>query len=100
MKTLEVLYLDSRPVEQCQPKHKQNHLKKLRNKQTKQNYNHCKKFEAFTPRAKFDLFKYIYFKNMFKTKFFLEIAALLYLQGLKNSLALEDRLTQKRTKNF
>ena len=40
-KNLEVLYLTSRSTEQCQPKHKQNHLKNWEIKQTKQNYTHC-----------------------------------------------------------
>ena len=39
-------------------------------KQTKQKYNHRKNFEAFTPKAKFDPFKYTYFKDMFKTEFY------------------------------
>ena len=34
MKNLELLFLTSRSIQRFQPKHKQNHLKKLRNKQS------------------------------------------------------------------
>ena len=73
--------------------------KKLRNKQSnKQNKNIliAKTIEAFTTKAKFDPFKYTYFKNMFKANFcFLNRFSIISPIPEKNSLALEDRLTRK-----
>ena len=43
----------------------------------------AKTLEAFTPKAKFDLFIYTYFKNMFKPNFVSETGPVLYLQDLK-----------------
>ena len=55
MKNLEV-YLTSISIEGRQTKHKQNHLKKLRNKQSNKlnkNILIAKTLEAFTPKAKY-----------------------------------------------
>ena len=43
-------------------------LKRPKNKLNK-NILIAKTLEAFTPNAKFDAFKYTYFKNMIKTNF-------------------------------
>ena len=73
MKNLEVLFLTSRSREQCQRKQKQNHLQKTekfkQSKKLNKNILIAKTLEAFTPKAKFDLFNYTYFKNMFQTNF-------------------------------
>ena len=70
MGKIEVLYLTSRSIEQCQPKHK-NYPKKIENQTIKLNKNIliAKTLEAFTPEAKFDLVKYTYFKYKFKRIF-------------------------------
>ena len=64
--------MTSRSIEECQPKHKHNHLKTLRNKQSNKpdkNIVIAKNFSAFTTKAKFDPYKYTFFKNMSKTNF-------------------------------
>ena len=70
MKNSDVLYLTSRSIER--PEHKQNHLKKLRNKESKLNkiILIVKTLEAFKPKAIFFTFEKTYLKNMFKTIFF------------------------------
>ena len=71
MKNSDVLYLISRSIEQCQPEHKQNHLKIEKPIESKLNKYILisKTLEAFKPKAKFSPFKKTYFKNMFKTNF-------------------------------
>ena len=73
MKNLQKLYLTSRSREQCQRKQKQNHLQKTekikQSKKLNKNILTAKTLEAFTPKAKIDLFNYTYFKNMFKNNF-------------------------------
>ena len=55
-----------------------------------------KTLEAFTPKAKFDLFKFNYFKSLFNTKLWLwNRSSILSGKPEKNSLALEDRLARK-----
>ena len=61
----------------------------------------AKTLEAITPEAKFDAFKYTYFKNMFKANFsFINRSSVKSARPEKNSLALEDRLTQKMTEKL
>ena len=56
----------------------------------------AKTIEALTPNAKFDPFKYNYFKNVFKTNFrLLNWSSIISAIPEKNSLVLEDRLTRK-----
>ena len=54
MKNSDVLYLTSRPTEQCQPEHK-NHQKieKLKKSKLNKNILIAKTLEAFKPKAKF-----------------------------------------------
>ena len=86
MKNLEVLYLTSRSREKCQQKQKQNHLQKTEKlKQSiklNKNILIAKTLEAFTPKAKFDLFNYTYlFQKYIQNQFLVaEIGPVLYLQ--------------------
>ena len=92
MKHLEVLYLTSRSIEQCEPEHKQNH-------QLNEIYS-VLKLEAFKPKANFFPFKNSY-KNMFKLNFsFWNRSSFISARPEKYSLALEDRLTRKWPKNL
>ena len=59
----------------------------------------AKTLEAFTPYAKLHPFKYTYLKKCSRPIFVSEIGPVLYLHDLKkNSLAIEDRLTQNDRK--
>ena len=71
MKNSDVLYVDSRSIEQCQPEHKQNHQKieKLEESKLNKNILIAKTLYAFKPKAKFFSFNYTYFKNKLKTNF-------------------------------
>ena len=70
MKNLEVLYLTSRSIEQCKPNHKQNQQKVEKLKQSNKSNILIAKTLDLLPR-RLDPFKNTYFKNMFKTNFYL-----------------------------
>ena len=54
--------MTSRWIQQCQPKHKQNHLKLNQSNKLNENILIAKILEAFTPLAKYDPLKYTYQK--------------------------------------
>ena len=92
MKNSDVLYLTSRSIERCQPEHKQNHQKIKKQKESKLNKNIliAKTLEAFEPKANFFPLKIPMSKTSSKP----------ILRPEKYSLALEDRLNRRWTKNF
>ena len=85
MKNSDVLYLTRRSIEQCQPEHKQNHLKidKLKESRLNKNILIARTLEAFKPKAKFFPLKIHIFKVCSKPIFASEIGQVLYLQDLK-----------------
>ena len=87
MKNLDVLYLTSISIEQCQPKHKRNHLKKIEKLKQSNKLNKniliAKTIEDFTPKAKFDTFENTYFKKSQNQILFLKSLQLLSLQDQK-----------------
>ena len=86
IKNLELLYLTSRSIQLCQPKHKQKHLKKLRNKQSNKlnEYRIIDKTLKLLPRKQNLIpLEIPISKICSKPNFVFEIGAALYLQGLK-----------------
>ena len=86
MKHFEVFYLTSTSIEHCQPKHVQNHLKKLRNKQSNKlnkNIIIAKNLKLLPLRQNLIPLNIPFSKMCSKSIFVSEIAEVLCLQGLK-----------------
>ena len=84
---LRKLYLTCRLIEQCQPKQKQNHLIKLRNKQTNQTkmYSLLKIFQLSTLRQNLTPLNIPISEICSKPIFVSEIGAVLNLQDLEKN---------------
>ena len=105
MKNLDLLYLNSRSIQRCQPKHKQNHLKKLRNKQSNELNKYIildKTWKLLPLRQNLAPLNIPISKISSKPKFFSEIGLVLYLQGLKKFIGPWRSINSKifKTKNI
>ena len=102
MKNLDLLYMNSRSIQRCQSKHKQNHLKKLRNKQSNKLNKYIildKTWKLLPQRQNLTPLKIPFPKILSKPKFVSEIGAVLYLQGLKKFIDPWRSINSKIFKN-
>ena len=78
--------MNSRSIQRCQPQHKRNHLKKLRNKQSNKLNKYIildETWKLIPLRQNLTPLNIPISKICSKPKFVSEIGAVLYLQGLK-----------------